>query len=60
MDPKPAIEKPPMDARKRRSVVGWSLIGGGIAVMLVGVRIGFGDVAQALGLIVLIVGCWLA
>ncbi len=56
----PATEKSPSEALLRRSVWGWSLILGGVALMLVGGRAGLGEVAQAVGLCVLIVGCWLA
>jgi hypothetical protein len=44
----------------RRSVWGWSLILGGVVVMLLGGRLGLGELGQGVGLLVLIVGCWLA
>ena len=56
----PATEKSPSEALLRRSVWGWSLILGGVALMLIGGRAGLGEIAQAVGLCVLIVGCWLA
>lgn len=61
-DPEAAqvVTTPAPVARMRRSVIGWSMIVAGIAVMLIGGRIGFGEVAQIIGLLVLVVGCWLA
>ena len=57
---KPEPAKPPMEARMRRSVIGWSMILAGVVVMLLGGRIGLDEVGQAIGLVVLVVGCWLA
>lgn len=58
--PEPAPTKQATDARMRRSIWGWSLIFGGVAVMLLGGRLGAGEVAQAVGLVVMLLGCWLA
>ncbi len=52
--------KVPMEARMRRSVIGWSMIMGGVVVILLGGRIGLDERGQAFGLVVLVVGCWLA
>ena len=58
--PKPEPANPPMEPRMRSSIWGWLLITGGVALILIGGRLGLGEVAQAVGLIVLVVGCWLA
>jgi hypothetical protein len=57
---KPERARTPMEARMRRSVIGWSMIAAGVVVMLLGGRIGLDEVGQAIGLVVLVIGCWLA